>query len=67
MHGERKQGLIISTVMENNFAKKRHLETPYLRWKDCAARGVGAVEPGTQWREVTENKDRWRDICLEDL
>lgn len=37
---------------------KRPLGRPHLRWEDCVARYVGVIEPGTGWREATEDKDK---------
>lgn len=53
-------------LIENNPAGKRPLGKARLRWEDCVATDVGRIEAEIQqWRDATENKDRWRNIYLE--
>jgi len=64
-HVWRKQGSIIRTIIENNLEGKRPLGRPRLRWEDCVIKDIGRIEDNLQWREVEEDRNRWRSIYLE--
>jgi hypothetical protein len=65
IHAWRKQGSIIRTVIENNPAGKRPLGISRLRWEDCINKDIERIEADLQWREVAEDRNRWRSIYLE--
>ncbi|VVC36480.1 Reverse transcriptase domain [Cinara cedri] len=54
-HAWRKEGSFIKAVIKENPAGKRY------RIK----KEVKAVERNTQWREAAEDRERWRQICLQ--
>ncbi|CAH1722426.1 unnamed protein product [Aphis gossypii] len=64
-HAWRKEGSFIKAVIKENPTWKRPLGRPRLRWEDRIKKEVKAVEPNTQWREAAEDRERWRQICLQ--
>jgi hypothetical protein len=42
-------------VIEEEVVGKIPLGRPKLRWEDGVKREVERIEPGTNWREATEN------------
>jgi len=44
--------------------RKRPLGRPKLRWKDCVKREVERMEPGTNWGDAAEDRDRWQSLSL---
>ena len=63
-HAWRKKDAIINTVIKEDPKGKRPLGRPRLRWEDCVKREVKEVDPRTNWREIAENRIRWREICF---
>jgi len=55
---------IKAVIKENPFGKKP-LDIPRLRWEDRIKKDVKAVEPNIHRSEVTEEKERWRQIYLQ--
>jgi hypothetical protein len=52
-------------VIEEEPMGKRSLGRPRLRWEDCVKRDVGRVDPEANWRELAEDRERWRNIsCM---
>ncbi|KAL4107723.1 hypothetical protein QTP88_018019 [Uroleucon formosanum] len=63
-HAWRRVGSIVRITIEENPVSKRPLGRPRLRWEDCVKRDMECIKPEIPWRVVTENRDRWREICL---
>jgi len=63
-HAWKKQRSIIRTVIKNP-AEKRPLGRPRLRWEDCVIKAVEKIKANLPWREAAEDRNRWRNICLE--
>lgn len=47
-----------NTVIKEEPKGKR----PHLRWEDCVKREVKAVDPEAKWREIAEDRIKWRKI-----
>jgi Reverse transcriptase (RNA-dependent DNA polymerase) len=63
-HAWRKKDAMINTVIREEPKGKRPLGRPRLRWEDCVKREVKEVDPRANWREIAENRIRWREICF---
>lgn len=66
-HAWRKEGSFIKAVIKEDPIEKRPLGRPRWWWEDRVKNDVKAVEPNIQWKEVAEDRERWRQICLEGL
>lgn len=64
-HAWRKEGSFIKAVIEGNPIGKRPLGRPRLRWEDRIKKDVKAVDPIVHWREVAEDRERWRKFVLQ--
>jgi hypothetical protein len=64
-HAWRKEGYFIKMVIKENPIGKRPLGRSRLRWEDRIKNDVKAVEPNIQWRKVAEDRERWRQMCLQ--
>jgi hypothetical protein len=40
------------------------LGRPKLRWKVGVKKEVERIEPGANWREAAEDRDRWQSLSL---
>ncbi|VVC38393.1 Endonuclease/exonuclease/phosphatase,Reverse transcriptase domain, partial [Cinara cedri] len=63
-HAWRRVGSIVRTTIEENPVGKKPHGRLRLRWEDCVKRDAESIEPEIPWRVATENRDRWRKICL---
>jgi len=54
---------MIKTVIEEEPIGKIPLDRPRLKWEDCVKREVMVVHPGANWREVADDRERWREMC----
>jgi hypothetical protein len=54
---------MINSVIKENPEGKRPIGRSRLRWGDCVKREVKSVDPEANYREVAEDKIRWREIC----
>jgi len=63
-HAWRKKDAMINTVIKEDPIGKRPLGRPRLRWEYCVKRKVKEVDPRANWREIAENRIRWREICF---
>jgi len=59
-----KKDAMINTVINEDPKGKRPLGRTRLRWEDCVKREVKKVDPRANWREIAENRIRWREICF---
>jgi len=59
-----KKDAMINTVIKEDPKGNRPLGRPRFRWEDCLKREVKELDPGANWREIVENRLRWRKICF---
>lgn len=63
-HVWRKQGTLVKRLIEENLMGKKPLGIPKLRWDHGVKKEVERIEPGTIWREATEDRNRWQSLSL---
>ena len=62
-HAWRKEGSMLRTVIERVPQGKRPLGRPRLRWEDRVKEDVEKVKPGEDWKELSLERESWRQIC----
>jgi len=55
---------MINAVIKEEPKRKRRLGRPRLRWEDYVEREIKEVDPRAHWREIAEDRIRWREICF---
>lgn len=55
-----KKDTMIKTVVEEEPKGKRPLGRLCLRWEDYVKRDIKAVNPAVNWREVAQDRERWK-------
>jgi len=58
-------GSVTCGVLQEDPRGKIPLARPRLRWENCVERDVADFQPDTDWHTLAENRDGWRQLCLD--